>query len=48
MTRTGFSAHTTVNRSEFGVTIDLAWGAGNKVVGDKVEIDIELEFTRNA
>lgn len=47
-TRSGFSAHTTINRNDFGVTIDLAWGAGNKVVGDKVEIALELEFTKNA
>ncbi|MEP6981858.1 MAG: YceI family protein [Nakamurella sp.] len=47
-TRSGFTAHTSVNRSEFGVTIDLAWGAGNKVVGEKIEIAIELEFTKNA
>ena len=47
-TRTGFSAHTTIDRNDFGVTIDLAWGAGNKVVGNKIEIAIELEFTKNA
>lgn len=43
-TRTGFSAATSLNRRDYGVTIDLAWGAGNKVVGDKIEIVIELEF----
>lgn len=47
-TRSGFTAHTTINRGDFGVTIDLAWGAGNKVVGEKIEIAIELEFTKNA
>ena len=47
-TRTGFTAHTTINRNDFGVTIDLAWGAGNKVVGDKIEIAIEIEVTKNA
>ena len=47
-TRTGFTAHTTIDRNDFGVTIDLAWGAGNKVVGNKIEIALELEFTRNA
>lgn len=47
-TRSGFTATTSINRNEFGVTIDLAWGAGNKVVGDKIEISLELEFTKNA
>jgi polyisoprenoid-binding protein YceI len=47
-TRTGFSANTVVNRRDYGIVIDLAWGAGNKVVGDKIEISLELEFTRNA
>ena len=47
-TRSGFSASTTINRKDFGIIIDMAWGAGNKVVGDKIEISIEIEFTKNA
>jgi polyisoprenoid-binding protein YceI len=47
-TRSGFTAHTALNRGDFGITIDLAWGAGNKVVGEKIEIALELEFTKNA
>ncbi len=47
-TRSGFSASTVINRRDYGIVIDLAWGAGNKVVGDKIEISLELEFTRNA
>ncbi len=47
-TRSGFSASTEINRKDFGISIDLAWGAGNKVVGDKVEITFELEFVRAA
>jgi polyisoprenoid-binding protein YceI len=47
-TRSGFSASTTINRKDFGISIELAWGAGNKVVGDKIEVAIELEFTKNA
>jgi polyisoprenoid-binding protein YceI len=46
-TRSGFSATTTINRKDFGIVIELAWGAGNKVVGDKIEVAIEIEFTKN-
>ncbi len=48
MTRTGFSAATQINRHDFGVTIEMAFGAGDKVVGDKVDITIEIEFVKNA
>jgi polyisoprenoid-binding protein YceI len=44
-TRSGFSASTSINRKDYGIVIDLAWGAGNKVVGEKIEIAIEIEFT---
>jgi polyisoprenoid-binding protein YceI len=48
LTRTGFSATTSINRKDYGVTIELAFGAGNKVVGDKIDIAIEIEFVKNA
>ena len=48
LTRSGFSANATVNRKDFGITIEMAWGAGNKVVGDKIEVGIEIEFTKSA
>jgi polyisoprenoid-binding protein YceI len=46
--RAGFSATTTISRKEFGVSFNAAFGAGNSVVADKVEISLELEFTKNA
>ncbi len=47
-TRAGFSAKTSISRKSYGVSFDAAFGAGNAVVSDKVEIDLELEFVRNA
>ena len=47
-TRTGFSAKTTISRKSYGVSFEAAFGAGNSVVADKVEIDLELEFVKNA
>jgi polyisoprenoid-binding protein YceI len=47
-TRAGFSAKTTISRKAYGVSFEAAFGAGNAVVADKVEIDLELEFVRNA
>lgn len=43
--RTGFTAVTTISRAAFGVDIRLAFGAGQVVVADAVEITIEIEFT---
>ncbi len=48
MVRMGFSASTTISRKDFGVSFSAVFGAGNAVVADKVEIDIDIEFTRNA
>lgn len=43
-TRAGFSASTTVDRSEFGVDIKLPLdGGGVVVVGDKVRVTLEIE-----
>ena len=42
--RTGFSATTTLSRAAFGIDIQLAFGAGNVVVGDAVEIELDVEF----
>ena len=47
-TRAGFSASTSISRKSYGVSFDAAFGAGNAVVADKVEIDLELEFVKNA
>jgi polyisoprenoid-binding protein YceI len=40
--RTGFSATTTIRRAGFGVDIPLGSGAGNVVVADTIEIEIEF------
>lgn len=42
--RIGFAATTTISRAAFGVDIHLAFGAGNAVVADAIEIDIDIEF----
>ena len=47
-TRAGFSAKTSISRKSYGVSFEAAFGAGNAVVADKVEIDLELEFVKNA
>jgi polyisoprenoid-binding protein YceI len=47
-TRAGFSASTSISRKSYGVSFEAAFGAGNAVVADKVEIDLELEFVLNA
>ena len=45
--RVGFSATTSISRKEFDVSFNAAFGAGNSVVSDKVEISLELEFTKS-
>ncbi len=47
-TRAGFSATTAISRKEYNVSFNAVFGAGNSVVGDKVDIALELEFTKNA
>jgi polyisoprenoid-binding protein YceI len=47
-TRAGFSATTSISRKSYGVSFEAAFGAGNAVVADKVEIALELEFVKNA
>ncbi len=42
-TRAGFAARTTIVRSDFGLTWNQALEAGGVMVGDKVEIAIEVE-----
>lgn len=43
--RAGFSATTSISRAEFGVDIQLGFGAGNVVVADTIDITIDVEFT---
>ncbi len=42
-TRAGFSAETQIDRSEFGVDIQMPLDGGGLVVGEKVTIHLEIE-----
>ena len=42
-TRVGFSASTTINRNDFGVDLALPMDGGGVVVGDKVQINLEIQ-----
>lgn len=42
-TRAGISASTTIDRNDFGVTIRLPLDGGGVVVGEKVQINLEIE-----
>ncbi len=45
-TRTGFSARTSISRKDFGLNWNVALEAGGFLVGDKVEITLEIEAIR--
>ncbi|MFW6062852.1 MAG: YceI family protein [Chloroflexota bacterium] len=45
-TSAGFSASTTINRKEWGLTWNQALETGGVLVGDKIKIDIEVELIR--
>lgn len=40
----GFSATTTIQRSEFGVDFDVPLGVDKVALGDKVKIELEVQF----
>ena len=42
-TRVGFSGTTTINRSDFGVDIAMPMDGGGVVVGEKVQIGLEIQ-----
>jgi polyisoprenoid-binding protein YceI len=42
-TRAGFSAKTVISRSAFGVDIDMPMDGGGVVVGDKINVELEIE-----
>jgi polyisoprenoid-binding protein YceI len=42
-TRAGFSAATTINRSDFGVDIAMPLDGGGVVVSEKVQVSLEIE-----
>ena len=48
MHRVGFSATTSIDREDFGVSFNGVMEAGGLVVGKKVDIDIEAEATFQA
>lgn len=48
LNRAGFTASTQISRKEFGVDIEMPMDGGGVVVGDKITIDIDAEFTRQA
>ena len=42
-TRVGYSAHTTINRKDFGLTWNAALETGGVVVGDEVRIELNVQ-----
>lgn len=42
-TRAGFSARTTINRQDFNVSFARAIEGGGAVVGDKIQIELDIE-----
>jgi polyisoprenoid-binding protein YceI len=47
-TRAGFSAKTVISRKEFGVDIDMPMEGGGVVVGDKINVELEIEAVLRA
>jgi polyisoprenoid-binding protein YceI len=47
-TRTGFSAKTSINRKDFGLTWNMALEAGGLLVGDKLDINLEIEAIKKS
>ena len=47
-TRAGFSAKTVISRSEFGVDIQMPMDGGGVVVGDKINVELEIEAVLRA
>ncbi len=46
--RVGFSATTSLNRKDFGLTWNQALETGGVLVADRVDIEIELEAVKQA
>lgn len=46
--RLGFTAQTRIKRSEFGLTYNAALEAGGVLVGDDVDITLDVQFVRPA
>ena len=45
-THAGFSASGTLSRKEFGVEFDVPLGADKVTIGDKVQLDLEIQFVK--
>jgi polyisoprenoid-binding protein YceI len=43
-TRAGFSASTTLSRSDFGITYDIPLGGDRMVIGDKVSLELDIQL----
>jgi polyisoprenoid-binding protein YceI len=46
--RAGFSAHTSINRKDFGVAFNQVLDNGGVALSDKVDINLEIEATKAA
>jgi polyisoprenoid-binding protein YceI len=44
--RVGFSAHTSINRKDFGVNFNQVLDAGGLALSEKVDINLEIEATK--
>jgi polyisoprenoid-binding protein YceI len=42
-TRCGFTASTVINRKDFGISIEMPMDGGGVVVGDKINVTLEIE-----
>lgn len=42
-TRTGFSASTQISRKDFGIDLSMPMDGGGVVVGDKIQVQLEVE-----
>lgn len=47
-TRAGFTATTTINRTDFGVEFNIPLGGDRAVLGDEIEITLEIQAVRSA
>jgi polyisoprenoid-binding protein YceI len=45
--RIGFSARGEINRKDFGIVTELPMDGGGVVVGEKVSLELDVEFTRS-
>ncbi len=46
-TKAGFEVEGTINRKEFGLTWNAVTEAGNVVVGDKIKLQLNVQFIQN-